>query len=230
MCIRDSENGALQDEAHNTLLKLALDSKNLVSLINEKPNVLSSEKKDRIIQLATSINLFDLIEIEFNGPDLTEYNGFQSFNIDKITQVIKLFCFKRVVFKSKLVKLLYYSDFKHFKINKHSITGLRYAMLPMGPAPNDYQLLLGFILKHDSDISIEPCKAGKYDGEIIVTHSPPDLTVFNNEEQATLSEVNARFAFYTSSAIQEKTHAEPAYKEIPVGEIIPYTYAESLNL
>ena len=100
----------------------------------------------------------------------------------------------------------------------------------MGPVPNDYQLLLGLILKHDSDISIEPHKAGKYDGEIIVTHSPPDLTDFSPEEQITLKEVNTKFAIYTSSAIQEKTHTEPAYNEILVGDLIPYTYAESINL
>ncbi len=223
------ENGALQDEAHDTLLKLILDSNNLLSLIKEKPYVLSKEKQELIFK-SSEHNFFINIESDFNDTDLTEFNGYQRFNINKVAQVIKFFCFNREVFKSKLVKLFYYSDFKNYKENKLSITGLKYAMLPKGPAPNDYQLLIGLILKYDSNITIKPRKAGKHDGEVLISHSPPDLTVFNNDEQKILNEVKNKFAFYTSSEIQENTHSEPVYKDVPVGEIIPYTYGETLNL
>src|SRR4030043_1288333 len=44
------ENGALQDETHEKALRLAIEPRNLLKLIEGTPNVLPEEKRDRLIK------------------------------------------------------------------------------------------------------------------------------------------------------------------------------------
>ena len=44
------ENGALQDEAHDVLLRLIMEPTRLLEVIEEKPHTLSPEKRDAIMQ------------------------------------------------------------------------------------------------------------------------------------------------------------------------------------
>ena len=44
------ENGALQDETHEKALRLAMEPRNLLKLIEATPDVLPEEKKDRLIK------------------------------------------------------------------------------------------------------------------------------------------------------------------------------------
>ena len=45
------ENGALQDESHDTLITLAMQPENLLEMIEEKPGVLSDSKREKILGL-----------------------------------------------------------------------------------------------------------------------------------------------------------------------------------
>jgi hypothetical protein len=40
------------------------------------------------------------------------------------------------------MKLLFYADFLHFKLNEVSITGARYAHAPHGPVPDQFETWL----------------------------------------------------------------------------------------
>lgn len=52
-----------------------------------------------------------------------------------------------MLFKTKLMKLLWYTDNLFFKENTTSITGLQYACLPRGPVIENRNLLLGLLEK-----------------------------------------------------------------------------------
>jgi hypothetical protein len=48
----------------------------------------------------------------------------------------------RHVYKTKLNKLLFYSDFVNYHLNGVSISGARYVHLPFGPVPDRYEQML----------------------------------------------------------------------------------------
>src|SRR5262245_21561989 len=58
----------------------------------------------------------------------------------------------------KLVKMLYFADFEHYRRHLRPITGAEYVALPNGPVPNDYKQLLeeleteGVIRRYDVQI------------------------------------------------------------------------------
>ena len=49
------------------------------------------------------------------------------------------------LYKTKLMKFLFYSDFVNFRNNTVSITGLKYLKNYYGPTPVRYDLLLGIL-------------------------------------------------------------------------------------
>lgn len=225
------ENGSLQDEAHDTLLKLVMDPTNLLDLINAKEDLfLDKKKKDlqsRLIEeLAVAKICFDILSSD--RPN--KLNGFRILDLTKVAEAIKVFCFNRDVYKTKLFKLLFYSDFLNFKVYDFSITGLKYAHLPLGPVPDEYNFILGALLNFDKEIEMELVEFPQYSGEIIKVKSPPDKSVFSDTEFEILNFVNEKFKELSTNQLIDLTHNEQAYICTNNSEIIPYDYAKKLNL
>ena len=123
---------------------------------------------------------------------------------------------------------MYFVDFKYFKENGISITGLRYAHAPYGPVPDNYSLLLT-ILEEENKIKIEEKAIGPYLGDIILPLEQPDLNVFSSEEVRALAEVQSYFIDRSSTELSDISHDEEGYKNTKDGEYISYIYAESLQ-
>ena len=124
------ENGALQDITHDRFIQLLKKPENLQSLILNNGGFLPDEKKERILEelsaeIGESCTIPKYVEqhIAKYGPEMN--SGFNRLNIDKLFEAIKFFATDGV-FKTKLCKLLFYADFKHFKDYAVSITGAKY--------------------------------------------------------------------------------------------------------
>jgi len=91
--------------------------------------------------------------------------GFRPFEYRRFAQVVARFAISVPnLFKTKLAKLLWLCDFYYYTKNGESITGLVYFRLPYGPAPDQYNLLLGF-LESDGLISFAPHEFESYGGD-----------------------------------------------------------------
>ena len=224
------ENGALQDSAHDKILKLAMDPNNLLELLKNNPSVIDSEKRERIsekIRKRRSLSMASNL-LTIDSP-LNEYTGFTKFNLEKLAETIKLLCFNRNVYKTKLMKLLFYSDFIYFKEHRKSITGLRYAHLPLGPVPDQHELILWLVSDFDSAISFVPVDFEKYSGEEVVIKGIPTADHLSEDEKDSIFEVSEHFEYYTSKDLSILSHLEPAYKKTRIGEMISYNFAKNLN-
>ncbi len=154
------ENGALQSEAHDQAIRLSMQPANLLQILENKPEVLSESTRNRIIQHLQDKEqdcgdlLVEAIE-QFGSysPDLL--SGFIRFNANKLFQAIKFFCYQDRVTKTKLNKLLFYADFKHFKDKGVSISGARYAHAYYGPVLDKFNTWLTAISEWDKQITIE---------------------------------------------------------------------------
>jgi putative zinc finger/helix-turn-helix YgiT family protein len=226
------ENGALQSEAHEKLLRLAMEPHNLIKLIKESPGVLSDEKKQRILhELETEeeeANSFEMIfEERFGRYDPDEYSGYRNLQISKIFNVIIFLC-RGGTLKTKLNKLLFYVDFKHFKDYTVSITGSRYVHLNYGPVPNNYEYFIAELVGKELDI--EEIIFDIYSGCNYVSIVDPDLSIFSDSELKVLTEVKELFKDYNSTQIKDFSHKEKAYQKTDNGEVISYLHANELQI
>jgi putative zinc finger/helix-turn-helix YgiT family protein len=225
------ENGALQDEVHDNLLRLAMEPENLKRLLLEKQSVLSKIKRNHILEiLEDETSLYATVEKYLGGGKNDIYNGYTPFNLRKVIEAIKYFTYNREIYKTKLFKLLFYSDFKAYKSFENSITGMQYARLPFGPVPDNYEILLGYITNIENSIKIQTKVFSNFEGEVLQSFSPPNLTIFNNNERIVLKSVNAQFDRFTSVEISNFSHIEEGYKQTSTGQLIPYSYAKKLQI
>jgi len=154
------ENGALQSEAHDQVICLCMEPTNLLKILESKPTLLPESTRNRIILHFQKSNqeCGDLLEEaieQFGSYSPSLLSGFIPFNANKLFQAIKFFCYKDQVSKTKLNKLLFYADFKHFKDNGVSISGARYAHAYYGPVPDQFNTWLTAISEWDKQITSE---------------------------------------------------------------------------
>lgn len=230
------ENGALQSEVNNQLIKLCSETpETLLTFAKAKPDALS----DSEIQTLTAKmeerygNNHRLVMTVINryGSYLpTVLSGGKVFDLKKFCESIKFFCYKTEVYKTKLLKLLFYADFKYYKEQGVSITGTQYARLPLGPVPDKYDTWLAACTDWLNVVVSELREIGDYSGEVFFTENAPNLNLFPPKEVEILGVVNNRFKDFTATDIKNFSHQELGYKETPSNQIISYAYAKDLQI
>ena len=228
------ENGALQDETHEKTFRLAADPRNLLKLIEGTPEALSEEKRGRLIKelKAAEEEAFSferLYEERFGKYEGDEYSGFKKLDLAKLFNAIIYFC-KGGVLKTKLNKLLFYADFKHFKDYALSVTGARYAHIPFGPAPDQYAYYLATLLEEGAIKAEEVVYTEEAIGEKFISGKEPDLSLFSDSELKILASVKDYFKKFTAKKITEFSHQEKGYRETQTGHLISYAYADDLKI
>lgn len=225
------EGGKLQESSHDKAMRLAMQPSNMLILINENNNcILAYEKKINIInKLNTDIDLANSFESFLNAklstyqPNL--HSGHNTLNLDKVFAALIFFCNKVAVFKTKLNKLMFYADFKYFKDNGLSITGLQYAKLPYGPAPDNYDLYIATLLKEG-----KIAKQEYNGGEKFLACQNQDLSIFSEEELKILMYVKDYFKSFNASKISDYSHKEKAYTDTEDSHLIDYSFASELRI
>ena len=228
------ENGSLQDDAHEKILRLAMKPENFLKLIEEAPSALSEDKYRRLIEELQkeeeeSLSFERIIELHFGRYEPTESSGYKKLDLPRLFNAILFLCKEPGVMKTKLNKLLFYADFKHFKEYAVSITGARYAHIPFGPAPDNYDYYFA-ALKGSGELTVEEIPFPEYTGERYVSHRKPDLSIFSESELKILASVKEYFNDFNAGAITKFSHDEDGYKETSDGDIISYKYATKLKI
>lgn len=228
------ENGALQSEAHDQVIRLCMQPDNMLKILESKPGVLSEASRNRILQLFQDNqhdcgSLLDEAIEQFGSYSPSLLSGYLRLDIHKLFQVIKFFCLGERVVKTKLMKLLFYADFKHFKQNGISISGLRYAHAYHGPVPDRFETWLVAITEWEKQITSEEQPFGDYVGEVY-TSGEPDWSVFSTSELASLAFVKDKFQKYSAKQIRDFSHEEKGYQNTKDGELISYQYALELQI
>ena len=230
------ENGALQDEAHDRLMRLAMDPRNLIALIEAKPDALPDMTMAKLRASLTeeaasqSMPLRRLYERQMSLYQADHFTGYRSPDFDRLSNALRFFSIAPGVFKTKLNKLLFYADFKHFRDYSVSITGTAYAHLPYGPAPERYDVLLAALQYGEGTIVLEEREFPGYVGEMVVATCPPDISIFRPSELRVLAEVKEKLGDLTAKQVSDLSHREKAYKATSNGDLIPYSYADELSI
>lgn len=227
------ENGALQTEAHDKMLRQAMEPTNLAKLIAKSEGIFSEARKKQLLETLevaedASCSLDNMLMVNFGSSEPNEFNGYKKLDLTKLYNAI-LFFSKGGVLKSKLNKLLFYADFKHFKEYILSITGMQYVPLPYGPVPDNYGMYYDTLLAQASLELMEETYPDGHVGEVITAIKEPDLNIFSPSELRVLASVKEDFQKYNATQIKERSHKEAGYQETTKGQIISYKYANRLS-
>jgi len=232
------ETGAIQSQSHNNELVLLQDPANLWTLLERNRSNFSSKElasirgKIESVMSTAKEGVIDraLEKLIFKAPSI--YTGFKRPNLDRLIQTVKFFASRDTsLYKVKLMKYLWYSDFLHFKRSTISINGLQYAHLPMGPVPDQYEIMLSLVLQHKEHVGVQ----FKYFpdggiGELFVAEGEADESIFTEEEVATLDTVYKKLCLLNARRASDLSHDETAWKETKDEELISYEYAFNLSI
>lgn len=203
LSVREPQDFIKQIEASAHLLI----KKEIEKYFDKAEKLISSKKKKR------PIFGFVLDEVELSSPSPRATNGYRTLDIDKIAQVIAFFYEReRFLFKTKLNKLLFYTDFLNYKNTGYSITGCSYRAIHYGPVPSEYERLL-VRLQEEEYIKTNLTKNGDNYWELFESEIPFDPSIFSDEEIFSLEQVVRHFNRKNTQYIVEFSHKEAAWED-----------------
>lgn len=234
--IRRYENGAVQDRAHNSLLLFLREPENMRTYLTENEVALDEKQVAKLLDTVDKLEedtdfrvgrrYFDL----FFSRIPCEENGFKGFDYEKLCAMVLFFAHKSAgLLKTKLMKLLNYSDMIFYKENGISISGLKYAHLPYGPVPDNFDMILGKMAA-DHIAHIEVSYDGAYEYHQVVPECDVPEGVLSDEEIEVLTRIYEKFKNFGSAEISNYSHKETGYKATKTGQIISYAYAMDIDL
>lgn len=230
------ENGSIQDKAHNSILLFLREPENMRTYITENEIVLDEKQKTKLLDVVEKIEqdreyragckFFNL----FSSVIPCEENGFMAFDYDKFSAMVLFFAHRSEdLLKTKLMKLLNYSDMIFYKENGVSISGVKYVHLPYGPVPENFDILMG-TMAADGIAHIEVCYDNGYEKHHVIPERDMPEDVLSRKEMDVLERIYNKFINYGSVEISNYSHKEKGYSLTKQGEIIPYSYAKDIQL
>lgn len=230
------ENGSIQDKAHNSLLLFLRDPENMRTYLTENEVSLGEKQKEKLLAVVehleqneeyrTGRRFFNRLFIKVP----CEENGYRVFDYDKFCAMVLFFAHKSSeLLKTKLMKLLNYADMIFYKENGISISGVRYAHLPYGPVPENFDILLG-TMEADHIAHIEVFYDNGYEKHQVIPEKEMPDGVLSDAELEVLDRIYNKFASFGSVDISNYSHRERGYVETKKGEIISYSYAKDIEL
>lgn len=224
------ESGALQDEAHDWMMRLAAKPAGASMLLDIRRNQLP----ERIIESAECFIASQpsrrLKTIDLNWPPLDAFtpsraNGYRPFDWERASAAVVALAHRcKKLYKTKLQKAMFFLDYYCFGQTSSSLTGIAYAHAYYGPVINDKDTLL-YTLQQRGEIELIQNEWG----EIVRPLVNSDETF--DEGELDFINLIAKFVdtFDTASEISDFSHSLAAWKETKNGEAIDYPkYAEEI--
>lgn len=234
--IRRYENGAVQDRAHNSLLLFLREPENMRTYLTENEVALDEKQISRLLETVEKLEQDTDFRVGRRYFDLffsrvpCEENGFKGFDYEKLCAMVLFFAHKSAgLLKTKLMKLLNYSDMIFYKENGLSISGLKYAHLPYGPVPDNFDMILGKMAA-DHIAHIEVFYDGSYENHQVIPECDVPEGALSDEEIEVLNRIYEKFKNFGSAEISNYSHREKGYNATKTGQIISYAYAMDIQL
>jgi uncharacterized phage-associated protein len=155
-----------------------------------------------------------------------------NYNSEKLSEMVHYIiskCSSNPNFgKTVLYKLLYFSDFNHYKKNNKSITNEDYRKIEFGPAPVHIAIILDKLEKEKKIETKQFPQNTKY--KLL---EAPKLSKLSKEEISTIDKVIKKLGAFSATQISNLSHKDNPYLVSKDKEIIDYDLvfyrAESLE-
>jgi antitoxin HigA-1 len=154
------------------------------------------------------------------------YSGFRNYSPKQLGEMIEYFlCKLPNLYKTKLTKLLFYSDFTSYQLRGTGISGATYFNRPFGPVPEGMDdVLKELVAKGEikTDAKTRTINLGE-------TFDPSSISL-TKEERKVLGWIVDNYGELSASEISEMTHLEKAYRDTSPNDPISYAYSGSFNI
>ncbi|HWO75034.1 MAG TPA: type II TA system antitoxin MqsA family protein [Bacillus sp. (in: firmicutes)] len=234
--VRYESGKSIPDSSHMATLKKLNEHPEEIHYYYQQNKDNFTEKQQRTIEekiraLEANVveqELLNILKKNYKPYEKSIESGYLSFSLEKLIHMI-LFFTENGVNKTKLMKLMFYSDFLNFKRNLVSISGIPYVRFKHGPVPKDYELILT-TLEKNGYIEIDYDDSTEYTYITISSKVKQDMDSFDDYEREILEYVKEYFDGYGSKSISDFSHEEDGWKYTNPSEIISYDHAEKLQL
>ena len=230
------ENGSIPDKAHNSLLLFIREPRNMRTYLTDNEIFIDEKAKSKLLTVVENLeqNEFSLTERLFLRNCFSsipsEENGYRSFDYEKFCAMVLYFSNqKSELLKTKLMKLLNYSDMVYYKENGISISGAKYVHFQYGPVPIHFDMLLG-TMEADNIVHIEINIVNGYEKHQVIPDMEMPKGVLSKAEIKVLERIYQKFKTFGSVEISEYSHKEKGFSETNKGDIISYSYAKDIDL
>ena len=226
--IQRYESGALQDDAHDMLLRCFADPKNAREMAARNRNQVSPRQ-------------WALFEEAIQSGEMTQSAGGHAptgsggaGEVESLAHAIRCLLSEAahrdfVVGRTKLLKLWWLADFLHFRMFGRAITGVEYVALPRGPVPQDFK---GHLRRLDEAGEIDEVEMsyGRYEGYEYRVGDPESGELLSPTERSVIAVVVERFGGLTAQALSDMTHREPLWVAFSESGRVPYHEAHALAM
>jgi putative zinc finger/helix-turn-helix YgiT family protein len=214
------ETGSVQDEAHDSLLR-ACDDPGFVRNLFQRHGTRLEEKE----QAALSERLQELASDPLTVLVRQKMSDLVGLDMRKYGAVVCAFC-ERItgIPQTKLNKLVFYTDFLHFKAFGQSLTGASYVRMQFGPVPVGWSFLHEVVLADQNCIRVvkREFANGKEGTEFFVGDGASSLPALDEDQLRVVEKVASLFKRLNAGQISEKSHKESAWLETPEDGVISY--------
>jgi putative zinc finger/helix-turn-helix YgiT family protein len=235
---RQYEAGEVPSLSNAKLIQLSSDPHEFRKLVELCSSIVDKSKEkikkqiEELIYLRKTKKIENELEVYFVGNKLpSSLTGYRKPNFQKFEEMVVFFAGKLEPWKTKLNKLLFYSDFLHYKRTGFSISGIHYTAIDLGPVPNNFNSIFELLAKKDVvDIYSKVFTDGI--GEQFKPNPDRKLNQenFTVDELETLENVAGKFKNMSTKEIIDYSHLEKGWLENKEGKnIIDYSYAFDLN-
>ena len=218
---RNYEQGEVPSESNARLIQVAQDPKEFkaIVLLSEavtgKPLEKLNARIEHLIQIRKANRYIDFEEYLLGSRLPDEYSGYKKPSLDKLCEMVVYFTEEVKPWKVKLNKLLFYSDFLHFKRTGYSISGARYSAIPWGPVPEGYSSIFDFMERNGAiSIEVRELKNGGTGEQFLpVERRRFNEKTFSSDELSVLTDVATTFRNTSTKEIVETSHMEHGWIE-----------------
>lgn len=230
------ERGALQDSTHNLLMSKMNDPSFVLEALDSPSCRLTDAERDILRSKVVDSSTYykeqaaSAVEGYLTREEPSEYTGFRRPSLERLGQMALVFASGLAgnLFKVKLMKLWFYADFLHFRREGASISGFPYARLNMGPVPDNFSYILGWMESTGmARVDVIPTTRGE--GEVLVPLVSPREEVFSETEREDMRLVLAKLGSKTGAELAAISHREPAWQNTPHAQRISYSWAKDLK-
>ncbi len=235
------ERGLIQDEAHDAILREMRDDPSFVfAQFEKRKDEMTDSERARIgsclFALYDSCRSLALIRT-FEKEELLAYTrdprerGCRAFAFERASNVISLLAsLVHDLYQTKMAKLLWVSDFASYLKYGRSLTGLAYARLPYGPAPNRFRVLLA-LMEDSGKIALDSRELEDYAGAVVrLRDAARPNSELDTDEIELLRRVADVYGGLSSKKLSDMSHQEPIWKTRSNGDLLPYSEAASVTM
>jgi len=218
---RSYESGEMPSVSTGRLIRLAEDQKEFRKLLDMSKNVLEPHEYERVKKKIDQAEDDNEHTLQFwkgwladnNYPNI--YNGYRVPSLERVGNIIRFFAQRNNPFTTALNKLMFYTDFGHFKRYGHSISGIYYKALPKGPVPENYGGIYNYVV-NAGFVKVEEMDFGDFVGDRFIADEQKVFSVdeglFSESELEVMQYVSEKFKGKTTKQIVELSHEEPAWR------------------